>query len=142
MGVTLKSPNKSIDLGYGGFMMLRRKVAELTTEDIGEHYKYLSACPIFGQKEVDEFYKNYDAKIATLSAKYNGAYDSILRFLYSSDCEAEIDVSICEEIYAIIKTYEDDIAYGYCGRKDCATFKDFKAIVKDCIDTNTKMCWY
>ncbi|MFR6158364.1 MAG: hypothetical protein ACLUJV_02420 [Blautia producta] len=30
MGVTISSKNHSIDLGYGGFMRLRQKVAELT----------------------------------------------------------------------------------------------------------------
>lgn len=41
MGVTVSSENYSIDLGYGGFMNLRKKVAELTAEDIYEHYKKL-----------------------------------------------------------------------------------------------------
>lgn len=36
MGVTVSSENYSIDLGYGGFMNIRKKVAELTAEDIYE----------------------------------------------------------------------------------------------------------
>ena len=38
MGVTIESQNRSIDLGYGGFRNLRMKVAELTAQDIYEHY--------------------------------------------------------------------------------------------------------
>lgn len=34
MGVTMESKNSSIDMGYGGFIELRKKVAELTSEDI------------------------------------------------------------------------------------------------------------
>lgn len=41
MGVTVKSKNYSIDLGYGGFNKLRTKVAELTGDEIGQHYRKL-----------------------------------------------------------------------------------------------------
>ena len=39
MGVTIESKNHSINLGGGGFMCLRTKVAELAAPDIFEHYK-------------------------------------------------------------------------------------------------------
>ena len=34
MGITVRSKNYSIDLGYTGFLRLRTKVAELTAPDI------------------------------------------------------------------------------------------------------------
>ncbi len=37
MGVTVKSKDFLMDLGYGGFLRLRKKVAELTGKEIGEH---------------------------------------------------------------------------------------------------------
>ena len=66
----------------------------------------------------------------------------ILCFLYASDCEATMGEDVCKKLYEIIKDYDDDIAYGYCGREDCATFKDFKELVKDCIDNKCSMEWW
>ena len=37
--VTIESKNHSINLGGGGFICLRTKVAELAAPDIFEHYK-------------------------------------------------------------------------------------------------------
>ena len=142
MGITIESKNKEIDLGYGGFMNLRTKVAELAGEDIEEHYRNLHKAPIFGEDKRKEFFKEYDKKIAELDEKYNGEMNCILHFLYASDCEAEMSVEVCQKIYDIIKDYDDEYIYGYSGRPDCAMFKDFKEIVKDCIDSDCSMKWW
>ena len=143
MGVTISSVNKSIDLGYFGFRRLRVKVAELVNEEIAEHYKELeNSTFIFGENERQKFFKKYDAKTKQLDEKYDYKYNAILYFLYSSDCEATIDVNVCKELYEIIKDYQDDTQYGYIGRKDCATFNDFKEIIKDCIENNEPLEWF
>lgn len=143
MGVTIEGKNKSIDLGYGGFNNLRTKVAELTEKDIFEHYKELEkSMYIFRDEERKDFFDKYDAETNKLDKKYEGKYNPILFFLYASDCEGEIDNETCQELYKVIKDYDDNIAYGYIGRKDCATFKGFKEVVKDCIDNNCPMKWW
>lgn len=142
MGVTIESENCSIDLGYGGFNNLRTKVAELTAQDIGEHYKRLSDGMWLIGDSRKAFFEKYDRRISELSEIHNGEKDRILHFLYASDCDGEMPVEICKDIYEVIKDYDDDILYGYCGRPDCAKFKDFKAIVKDCIDNNCSMRWF
>lgn len=142
MGVTIESKNKSIDLGYAGFNNLRTKVAELTAGDIAEHYKKLNdALFLFGDDR-KKYFEVYDRKITELSEKHNGEKDGILHFLYASDCEGEMPTEICKQIYEVIKDYDDNICYGYTGRKDCAMFKDFKDLVKDCVDNNSKMEWW
>lgn len=142
MGITLESKNKSIDLGYVGFMNLRAKVAELAAEDIGEHYRKLTTAPMFGEEKRKKFFEDYNKKTNELDEKYNGEMNCILHFLYASDCEAEMELDVCEKLYEVIKDYDDDIAYGYYGRSDCAMFKDFKEIVKDCIDNQCSMKWW
>ena len=42
----------------------------------------------------------------------------------------------------VLKDYDDDICYGYCGRSDCAMFKDFKQLIKDGADTEMGIEWY
>lgn len=143
MGVTINSKNNSIDLGYMGFNRLRTKVAELINDEIAEHYKECdkSIC-IFSDKEREQFFKKYNAETEKLDKKYDYKYNSVLHFLYACDCGETMGVEVCKEIYEVIKDYDDNIQYGYTGRKDCAMFKDFKELVKDCIDNNESMEWY
>lgn len=124
MGVTIKSKSRSIDLGGGGFKRLRTKVAELAAPDIFEHYKKLGEGMWYPNRKA--FFKDYDEKIAELDKKYKGKMSDILDFLYESDCDAEMDADHCRSIYEVIKDYDDNILYGYAGRKDCAKFADFK----------------
>ncbi|WP_160693406.1 hypothetical protein [Clostridium sp. C2-6-12] len=142
MGVTIDSKNKSIDLGYGGFNRLRNKISELVNNEIAEHYKELEKGQfLFGEDKRKEFFKKYDAETERLDKKYDYKYNSILHFLYACDCGATKEVDVCKEIYEVIKDYDDNIAYGYTGREDCTMFKDFKELVKDCIDNNESMEW-
>lgn len=141
MGITIDSKNKSIDLGYGGFNRLRTKVAELANEDIFNHYKKLDGAPIIGAEARKRFFEEYDKKTVELDEKYEGRMHELLNFLYACDCEAEIPVDVCESLYEVIKDYDDDVLYGYYGRPDCAMFKDFKNLVKDCIDNKCAMEW-
>ena len=142
MGVTIKSKSRSIDLGGGGFRRLRTKVAELAAPDIFEHYKKsIDGMRLYDENERKAFYKSYNAKIAELDRKYNGRMSDILDFLYESDCDAEMDADHCRSIYEVIKDYDDNILYGYAGRKDCAKFADFKKIVKDGIDSGDGFSW-
>ena len=128
-------------MGAFGFAALRRKVAELTNEEIYKHY-----CNLFTYhptiKDSKDYYKQYDAKTDTLDKKYDYKYNDILYFLYASDISAKMPVDVCKKIWELIKDYDDDVLYGYSGRPDCAKFADFKEIVKDCMDNNCNMRWY
>lgn len=142
MGVTIESKNHSIDLGGWGFICLRTKVAELAAPDICEHYKKsMDGMRLYDEDKRKAFYESYNAKIAELDKKYEGKMSDILDFLYESDCDAEMDTDHCRSIYEVIKNYDDDILYGYSGKKDCAKFADFKKIVKDGIDSGDGFSW-
>lgn len=142
MGVTIESKNFSIDMGYVGFNHLRTTVAKLAADDIGEHYEKLNeSLFLFGDAR-KKFFESYDKRIKRLSKIHNGEKDGILYFLYASDCEAEIPVEACKQVYEVIKDYDDDVLYGYSARKDCAKFVNFKELVKDCIDNNCSMKWW
>lgn len=140
MGLTLESKNCSLDFVYGGFNNIRTKVAELAANDIGEHYRHLFDAPFF-EEQRKPFFEEYNKKIAEISKAHNGEMDGILDFIYAPDCDGEMSVEVCKQIYEVIKDYDDDICYGYSGRPDCAMFKDFKELVKDCIDSNCSMEW-
>ena len=138
MGITMKSPNHTISLGYGGFNMLRMKVAELSGKDIFEHYRYLMD-NMFIMSYGD--FNNYDEKTELLSEKYQEKMNGILEFLYACDAYGSVSVSVCKDIYTIVQDYDDDIIYGYPGRENPIKFKDFKEILNDCIMYDSELQW-
>lgn len=139
MGLTIRNKNTSIDMGYGGFYNLRKNIAGIYSPSFKELYEEWTG-PLFindlsdeeGNKRLAELYKQ---KILT------DEDDIVLDFLFASDSEGKISVKGCKRLYAIIKDYDDDILYGYCGRKDCAKFKDFKNIVAECAKNRWVLSW-
>lgn len=137
MGLTIKCKkgNKSIDLGYGGFNRFRNKIAELAGGPFVEHYISLNP---FGDKE---YFDEFDRKTREI-LKNKQADIKVVDFLLQSDCGGSIRYGACKNILNAIGDYDDDILYGYCGRNDCAKFKDFKEILSECIDLKCDMVWY
>lgn len=146
MGVTIsvKSKNaqaRSIDLGGGGFMNLREKVAELYGDPWASHYAKLMHKPFFLDADKENaFYEEFDAQ--TLRLVENGKVSiKIVDFCLQSDCEGSIRYGACKMILKVIGDYDDDILYGYAGHPDCARWKDFKAILEDCVRLKCDMVW-
>lgn len=137
MGVSIscKKTGKSIDMGYGGFFNLRKKVAELAGGPFAEHYASLKT---FGD---EEYFEAFDRKTSEILEKKQ-ADIKIVDFCLQSDCDGKIHYGACKNILKVIGDYDDDIAYGYFGRPDCAMFKDFKEILEDCVKNKCDMLWY
>jgi hypothetical protein len=140
MGVTIDSTNFSADMGYGGFSRFREKVATLSNLEFGKHYAELDKAMILQGTERDSFFKKYDERTEEL-VKNNFITEEVANFCYQSDCEGSIDQEQAKEIYENIKDYEDDICYGYSGRKDCTMFSDLKNIFKDCAENGDSVDW-
>ena len=128
-------------MGYNGFNRFRLKVAELYNALFGEHYKSLDNSIFLSSKERDNYFKEYNRKTTQL-IKSNIITVEIANFCYQSDVEGKINQSQAKQIYDKIKDYDDDICYGYSGKKDCAMFSDLKRIVKDCSDKGGYIEWY
>lgn len=139
MGVTIHSPNFSIDMGYFGFERLRQKIADLTAKDIGEHYKALLGGA--AGKENDVWIESYNRKTEELAEKYNGRYNKILNFLYAPDCDGKVSYGTCKDMLHVIGDYDDNILYGYAGRPDCAKFADFRKLLEDCVENKKPLRW-
>lgn len=140
----MKKTKRSIDLGCGGFLRLRRKVADLCGEEVSAHYRLMldSMYDSFGTPEEKQaFWEDYDQKTVQLvqSGKLNV---KVQNFLYAPDIEGRATYGACKILLKIIGDYDDNILYGYAGRPDCARFRDFKAILEDCVRTKSAMVWY
>lgn len=143
MGITIWSKNCEADCGYGGFMRLRKKVADLTSPEIGAFYRKLFDDEPLSEPESTKFFVQYDKDFLVLNNKLKKEPKKlrILDFLYQSDCEGKVGVRTCRAIWEVIKDYDDNYCYGYAGRSDCMRWSDFKQIVQDCIESKTPMHW-
>lgn len=139
MGVTISSGRTSFDLGYFGFAKLRKKVAELAGHDI---YKQCVKLYLPYREMAEIGLDSFDEEVEQISRRYDGKMDGILNFLFASDCGASISVEDCRCLYKIIKKYDDNVCYGYAGRKDCFMFRDFKSLVHECIKSGRPLTWY
>lgn len=144
MGVTLqcKKTGTSIDMGYIGFNCLRNKVAELTGEPFASRMKKLDrAVTSLPLGKAKQFYADFDAETQRMiDAKQVSI--KIVDFCLQSDCEGSIRYGACKEILKVIGDYDDNIAYGYAGRKNCAMFKDFKALLQECVGNRCMLVWW
>lgn len=143
MGVTIecKKTNRAIDLGYFGFSRLRCKVAQLMGEPFYSHYmKFLDAPRFVEPDEEKEFSTQWDTEATRLITE-NNIPVKVVNFLLESDCDGKIRYGACKEILKVIGDYDDNICYGYAGRKDCAMFRDFKAVLQDCVENKCDMVW-
>ena len=138
MSTTISSKTKSITLGGSGFKRLRSKVAELSGEEIKQHYDNLTQFLCISIRHRKAFFEDYDRKTEELVEKYKNL-EPVFDFLYASDCSAEFSSEECRCIWEIIKDYGDDISYGYPGREDCAKFADFNEIIKEWVDTGCEL---
>lgn len=147
MGVTIKCKKTglSCDLSYGGFLRFRQKVAFLLNEEFGMHYaklrnlanEFMFDCE---SERCKRAYDEFDQETERLIAKHR-INKRIVNFLFQPDTDGKILPSACKAIYKIIKGYDDNICYGYAGRKDCAMFRDLKALFKECRDKNSYLIW-
>ena len=138
MGISIGNKNREIDMGYGGFYNLRKNIAGIYSSEFKRLYEeWVSPCSKMtdeeGNKQLITLYEN---DILT------DEDDVVLDFLFASDAGGKVSAKGCKRLYKIIKDYDDDILYGYIGRKDCAMFKDFKDIVKECAERRIILSWY
>lgn len=142
MGVTImcKKTGREMDMGYFAFDRLRTRVAELVSYDVGVHYHKLNDILKLSGSERGKAARAYDEETGKL-IECGNLNPKIADFLYQSDESGRIRYGACKEILKAIGDYDDDVIYGYAGRANAGTFKDFKAILQDCIDNKCFMVW-
>ena len=142
MGLTIRVKSRNahvrpIDMGGGGFMRLRNRVAKLYGDPWASHYETLTSSSHIGD---EDFYDDFDRKTEVL-LKEKKVSPKIVDFCLQSDIRGRVRYGACKEILQTIGDYDDNICYGYAGRPDCAMFRDFKAILEDCVLLKCDMVW-
>lgn len=140
MGVTISSPNVYIDLGYAGFLRLRRTVSELCPDDIRIHYEYM--LDHYHDLINNGGFSKYDSITEEIYRKYHKRYGKVLNFLYASDCGAKMSYGTAKQLLQVIGDYDNDSVYGYAGKgRKGAGFRDFKKLLQDAYETKKGFRW-
>lgn len=141
LAIRCKKSNDNIDVSYFGFSRLRNTVSLLVGGNWGVHYLRLTDyLPSLENTRDKEFYEEFDRETERLinERKIN---IKVADFLLQSDCEGSIHYGACKEILKVIGDYDDNLIYGYAGRKNPAMFKDFKRVLQACVDKKCDMVW-
>lgn len=144
MGICIKckKTGTSYDLGCGGFLILREKVAELCSKEFGEHYATLALAPMLNTNgSRDSFFEAFDRKTQKLLDEKKVSV-KVVDFCLQTDERGKILYGACKEILKHIKDYDDDICYGYAGRPDCFKFHHFKELLQECVSNRSPLVWY
>jgi hypothetical protein len=142
MGVTIKckKTGREMDVGYFGFHKLRAKIAELVSPKVGKHYQMYDGIFSMTSPAKEHALKSYNDETERLIERKELSI-KIADFLYQSDCGEKIRYGACKEILRVVGDYDNRVIYGYAGRENPARFKDFKEILKDCVDNKCFMVW-
>jgi DNA-binding MurR/RpiR family transcriptional regulator len=138
MGITISSKRYSCDMGYGGFGRFRNAVAEKINDEFYKHYIEMDEPKVMlllGEAR-ENYFKKYNADTDKLIER-NVVTVEVANFLYQCDCGGSIDRKQAKQIYKLIKDCDNNIAFGYIGRSDCAKMEDMKKIFSD----GTKVKW-
>jgi len=139
MGMTVecKKTGRSLDMGAGGFLRWRLKIAELYNQKWYEHYRTLMEPPLCHS---DEWYAEFDKETERLLNEEHLDI-KILDFCLQSDVDGHINYGACKNILKAIGDYTNNVAYTYVAFAD-HDWDRLKAILQDCVDTKSRLIWY
>lgn len=143
MGLTIycRKTDLSMDLGGGGFLRLRRKVAELAGGPFFPVYQEVcSWYPGSNGETTEEFDRRINEVTRKILAEKK-ADIKIVDFLLQSDVGGRIHYGACKNILKIIGNYDDNIMYGYAAWGEQSRFSRFRRILEDCVATKSDMIW-
>jgi hypothetical protein len=130
MGVTIRTKNKSIDMGCGSFFRLRTDIAKAINFEWGMKYEELLNRNRYD--ELNDITAEYlaDGKIS----KY------LVDFCLQSDAEGHITCWACKYIYRQIQNVDKEDRYGL-GRTS-VSWEEIKNAFKDGSENKGGMKWH
>lgn len=139
MGMTLRCrrSKRCLDLSSGGFLRLRRAVSDQAGEPWSNHYRTLTD----GSRNKDDaWFQDFDRKTIEMIEK-KAISIKVVDFLLQSDIKGAIRYGACKQILKIISDYDDNFNYGYAALPNQPRFKDFKALLQECVDLKSDLVW-
>lgn len=132
MGLTIKSPNSSIDVSYGGLYRLRSAIASMVSAEFGEAYDALFNRP--SEEEEKVISERLNRMISEYESVHGAKYDRVFEFLFAPDTGGTLSYGGCRTLQALILTSRGSewfhaLLIGYAGWERPATGADFMGIL-------------
>lgn len=144
MGISMRCPKTGSELRFdlGGLLRLRERVADMVSPEVGEHYRSLKTAFQIPMDERRAFWDRHDDKTCSL-VKQRKLSTALLDFLYSPDCEANLDAGSVAEVLEVATSQkmEDDTYYNRT-HENAATWQKFLDLLRECVKTNSGLEWY
>ena len=130
MGVSIRTKNKSIDMGYASFFRLRTDIAKAINFEWGQKYEELIKSERYD--ELNDITSEYLTKDKI--SKY------LVDFCFQSETEGHITCWACNYIYRQIQNVDKKDSYGYAMTPN--SWEEIKNVFKDGSENRGGMEWY
>lgn len=145
MGLTIKSPNSSIDVSYGGFYRLRSAIASMVSAEFGEAYDALFNRP--SEEEEKVISERLNRMISEYESVHGAKYDRVFEFLFAPDTGGVLSYGGCRTLQALILTsnsgeWFNALLIGYAGWEHPATGADFMRLLDECARERKALKWF
>lgn len=144
MGVCLTANNSSYSfyMGYFGFHILRRSIAEIIDPEFAQLYHEMLA-GVFMEDRIEA-----EKKLSKLLAdedKFPEDIECVLDFLFQPDVEGKVSYKTCKKLYDLIKDVNFDgksFRYVCDQNSEMSDYEMFKKFLKECYRYHRNMRWY
>lgn len=145
MGLTIKSPNSSIDVSYGGFYRLRSTIASMISAEFGEAYGALFDRP--SEEEEKAISERLNRMIAEYERVHGEKYDRVFEFLFAPDTGGALSYGGCRTLQALILASRNAerfnaLLIGYASWERPATGADFMRLLDECARERKPLKWF
>ena len=145
MGLTIKSPNSSIDVSYGGFYRLRSTIASMISAEFGEAYDALLDHP--SEEEEKAISERLNRMIVEYETAHGAKYDRVFEFLFAPDTGGALSHGGCRTLQALILMSRSSewfhaLLIGYAGWERPATGADFMRLLDECARERKPLKWF
>lgn len=144
MGVTITATNSNcdFDMGYGGFLNLRRNIAFALDKDFGNEYSSLKETIFLWEGEY-KFQLEFTMNI--INKKHlDDEYKDVLDFLFMPDTEGKISYKTCRKIAGLLESRMSELkekSFRYAAQAG-NDYEDFVKFLKECVRYHRNMRWF
>ena len=143
MGVTITATNAKcdFDMGYAGFLNLRKNIALALDEEFGN--SYAAWCMSYISSGDFEWKAKISERIINKKCLYE-EYDDVLDFLFMSDTEGKISYKTCRKISGLLENCMPELkgkSFRYASQAG-NDYEDFIKFLKDCVRYHRNMRWF
>lgn len=130
MGLSLQAKgfDKNINIGYGGFSLVRKEIALAYSEKHGKLYEQM--LKNIRQSLSDNFINEWN----------DGCNDDLDILLWHSDCDGKLTPKECRKIYRVLEHLDVKFDVEQIYYKDF--FKDLKEILMHCFKRRVNLYFY